>query len=894
MAEKGNAQAQVKEIIKQLEDGMQELFTTEKFAEYLRTMSKFSHYSTRNVRLINMQMPGATRVAGYQAWQTKFGRYVKRGEKGIRILAPTPFTIKKEKQKLDPDTRQPILGGDGLPITEIVEERIPRFKVIPVFDVSQTDGKPLPELVEDLPGDVRHYELFMDALAAVSPLPLVVEPMEGKDGYCRYGEKVAVREGMGETQTVCAAVHEIGHAKLHDPTRLSEKEQQALDKKSKRTKEIEAEAVSYTVCQYYGIETSPNSFGYIATWSKELEMRELTASLDTIRKTAAELIEGIDAKFHELAKERGIDLMEGREPAEAAVEQPDTPAPAAPVADAPVYGEQTVKAAFDRLKPGDLLYLPEAQKPVQLIRVRESDILFVAPELAVEIPQPHEQVLKALRDNPKNRHLLEAADAELNPPAPAREEPEPQAAPALAPNQHVETIDGVDFVYTTVGTHQPDQAAPTPEKEYDLGFGHMGNGLTVWNRLEERDGDYVTVAHIGPDRSVTFYDDAMPESVRARIEHEARTSNPTVSATQDTPVFDTPPDGQEPERAAVSDPIKEADAFLDSIGGVGNLFGEPTTPPPPARETEAEAPAAAQPMPDPTIGPAERDQFGYTQADMLPVKTERALALFDQDMTVYMLSPDGTEAMVFERGEIEAHDGIFGVEASEWFECPEYRRMEAAQGEAARETTLINGEGNAYGIYQLKDGDELRYHRWTGLDQLQAEGNAVDRANYALAYTAPLEAGVDLDDLFDLHNRDDRPATQEMRSMSVSDVVVLRQDGSITSHYVDNGGFTELPSFLGVEQQVVQQTYSQPGNTPEQSPPAVPDGPSVAELEAQVNAGQTISLLDLAHAVNRERESSSGKGKPSILAQLQEIKKTAAQGEDMAKTAPKRDNNREV
>lgn len=850
MAEKGNAQSQVKEIIKQLEDGMQELFTTEKYAEYLRVMSRFPKYSPRNVQLIQMQMPDASLVAGYQTWQTKFGRFVKRGESGIRILAPTPFTVKKEKQKLDPDTKQPILGGDGLPLTEIVEERIPRFKVIPVFDVSQTDGKPLPELAEELPGDVRHYELFMEALEAVSPLPLVMEAMEGKDGYCRYGEKVAVREGMGEMQTVCAAVHEMGHAKLHDPTRMPEKEQKALEKKSKRTKEVEAESVSYVVCQYYGIETSPNSFGYIASWSKDMELRELNTSLGTIRKTSAELIEAIDAKFRELAKERGIDLTDGREQAETTTVEQSAPAPAEPEHD-----ERTVQAAFDRLKANDLVYMSNAEKPLQLVEVREVDILFYASSLDVELPRTHEQVLEALRVNPKNRHLLELAAAELNPPEAVREEPE------LKPNQHIETIDGVEFIVTTPGIRQPEQA-PAPEKEYDLGFGHLGNGLSVWNRLEERDGDYVQVAHIDPNRSVKIFDDTMPDSVREQIEKIARTAVMNISATQDTSVFDTPPESHEPEQ---------------------------TTPTP----VELETYVSGEILPDPSIGLSERDLFGYTQPDMLPATMERALELYDQDLTVYMLHPDGTEAMAFDRAEIESHDGIFGVEAIEWQECPEYRRMASAQGEAAKEGALLEGTGDAYGIYQLKDGDDLHYHRFTGLEQLTAEGHSVDRVNYSLAYTAPLGQNMTLENLYELHNRDDRPAGQEMRSMSVSDVVVLRQDGDITSHYCDSGGFVELPSFLGAEKQA-EPTYSQNGNTPQQAQPPIPDGPSVAELEAQVSAGQTISLLDLAHAVNRERETTSSRAKPSILAQLYESKRTTAQGEDSTKPAPKRDSEREV
>jgi hypothetical protein len=304
-------------------------------------------------------------------------------------------------------------------------------------------------------------------------------------------------------------------------------------------------------------------------------------------------------------------------------------------------------------------------------------------------------------------------------------------------------------------------------------------------------------------------------------------------------------------------------------------------------------------LPDPSCSVARMIEYGYTQEDMYPLSRDRALELFDTDHTVYMLYGDNTEAMAFDRDEIITFggDGLYGIAKADWEISPVYTAQKkiAESGEAAKETALLESAGDAYGIYQIRDGDGLHTHRFASLDQLNAEGNSVDRANYTLAYTAPLEPGVTLIDLFALHNQDDRPAGREMRSMSVSDVVVLRRDGNITSHYVDIADFAELPSFLGVErQQAERQTYSQPGNTPEPERPAVPDGPSVAELEARVNAGQTISLNDLAHAVNRERDVASNRAKPSILAQLHDSKKTAAQGEDSAKSAPKRDNEREV
>ena len=234
---------QVKEITARLEQGVQNLFSSDQFTEYLKTMSRFHKYSTRNTVLIHMQRPDATLVAGYRSWETKFGRHVKKGEKAIKILAPVPFTKREEKEKLDPTTNQPILGEDGLPVVEYTERQLARFKVTHVFDAKQTDGKPLPTLVQDLTGNVEQYEAFMDALRAVSPLPIEFEPMdENQDGYCRYGEKIGIREGMSEIQTVCAVIHEITHAKLHDIESLRLMDETA-EPKDRRTEEIEAEAI---------------------------------------------------------------------------------------------------------------------------------------------------------------------------------------------------------------------------------------------------------------------------------------------------------------------------------------------------------------------------------------------------------------------------------------------------------------------------------------------------------------------------------------------------------------------------------------------------------------------------------------------------------------------------
>ena len=396
-----NVQDRLKEITEGIERGIQELFESEKYKQYLRTMSRFHHYSVNNTVLINMQRPNATLVAGFNKWK-QMNRYVLKGEQGIRILAPTPYTIRKEQEKLDPETKMPLRGADGEVLKEEVEIKIPRYRPVSVFDVSQTDGEPLPSIVSDLTGNVQRYAMFMEALKKSSPVPITIEPLvDGSDGYFSSNEqKIVLREGMSEVQTVSAAIHEIAHARLHDggipkweddqsyqeieifgqpalfsnwrltdvpeglfrydlrgsdydpgepicvernvvvnhaasiitakPIELPEDgriiltEENGINfmgsemtirdffhdhRKDRGTQEVEAESVSYTVCQYYGIETADNSFGYIAGWSKDKTLPELRASLETISKTSSRLIDDIDKHFAEIIKQRDAEVQ---------------------------------------------------------------------------------------------------------------------------------------------------------------------------------------------------------------------------------------------------------------------------------------------------------------------------------------------------------------------------------------------------------------------------------------------------------------------------------------------------------------------------------------------------------------------------------------------------------
>ena len=402
MADKPTNRERLQQITAGIEQGIKELFESEKYMRYLSVMSRFHRYSVNNTMLIYMQKPDATLVAGYNKWKNQFERHVKRGEHGITIIAPTPYKKKIEEQKLDPDTKAPMLDKDGKVIMEEKEIEIPLFRPVKVFDVSQTDGKPLPELASSLSGNVQNYEVFMEALRRSAPVPIEFEPMDANmDGYFSSDQqRIAIREGMSEVQTVSAAVHETAHSKLHDPKRAepeptwkvvmvsdggtkrdysqgfateAEAEQFAADAdwrfvdenqfewrleveedhsaevqaaKDRHTEEVQAESISYAVCQYYGIQTADNSFGYIASWSQGKELKELRASLEVINKTAGELISDIDRHYKEICKERGIDLTAQPEQAvpqqevapelapEVAVQQPteetpDTPAPSA-------------------------------------------------------------------------------------------------------------------------------------------------------------------------------------------------------------------------------------------------------------------------------------------------------------------------------------------------------------------------------------------------------------------------------------------------------------------------------------------------------------------------------------------------------------------------------------
>lgn len=758
----------VKEITKKLEAGIRDIFDSGKYTDYLKTMSKFHRYSARNIMLIHMQKPDATRVAGYNAWKNNFKRQVKRGAKAIKILAPTPFIVKEEREVLDPQTKKPVIGEDGNPVREEIEIKAARFKAVNVFDFSQTFGEPLPELAETLTGNVERYELFMDALRAASPLPIQFDNLpEGNDGRCTFGEAITIRNGMSEIQTVCAVIHEITHAKLHDLETLRLADEKATPK-DRRTEEVEAESVSYAVCQYYGIETGANSFGYLAEWSKTRELKELSTSLETIRKAAAELIDSIDEQYRDLAKERGIDLT-----ADAPAKVQDIPAPDVP-----------------RVEPAAL-----SANQANLV-IGEDDEVRVTFDSDGNIIVPDEQEKQTAFDE-------------------------------LA--EQLESAKGIFLKeYPGLSVHFTDMNEDTGDIEDRTPFQFIAdieaqNGRHEWYYNE----DSVKWVYGG-------FVDALGERLSVHC--------PTA----------------EELHAALGIAMKKQ-YELDML------------------------------LPDPTVTIMQMREYGYEDSGMLPLSESWALQFYDSNNTVYLLYPDNTEAMALDREEIANHDGLLGIERGDWERSPEYAAMlaEAANAEGKREADLLYGDNryyreNKFGIYQVRDNSgEARDFRFVPMRELEALGLPVERKNYELVYTAPLSERIEfLSDRYPALNKIyedfnlNQPADYAARSISVSDVIVLRHNGDFSAFYVDSAGFNELDGFFGDETERGQM------KTPEKP------NPTVTELEADVKAGQSISIMDLANAVKAERKHIS-KGRPSLLGRLDEAKRQVEQGKQTAAAANK-------
>lgn len=822
MADKPTNRERLQEITAGIEQGIKELFESEKYMRYLSVMSKFHRYSVNNTMLIYMQKPEATLVAGFNKWKNQFERHVKKGEHGITIIAPTPYKKKIEEMKRDPDTHAPILDADGKAVMEEKEIEIPMFRPVKVFDVSQTDGKPLPELSSSLSGTVPHYEAFLEALRRSAPVPIEFEPMAANtDGYFSPDQqRIAIREGMSEVQTVSATVHEIAHSKLHNQKKIqidNDEQYQEVElfekpalfsngrisrddlpegvycydlrgsdddpgspicveervvvnhagsviltaplefpeegrlyftdetglnfnggmltlsqflqeqKKDRRTEEVEAESISYAVCQYFGIQTGENSFGYIASWSKGKELKELRASLETINKTSCELINDIERNYKEICKERGIDLTAKQEP-----EQADIPQETLFLLD---------DATYLHIQPCDTgwdytLYDKETMK--------------------------------------------ELDGGQLD-------------APKLSRSAAVRQIcEGLELENPSV------QDAP----------------LSMIETLQDAACQQ------------------MPEQVNQQTAE--------ATATQ-------LPDAQEQS--------------LDEY-----------------------------PMPDSEVSVSDMQEYGYFYDGMLPVTRERALELDAAGLTVYVLHEDNTESMVFDPQEIMDHGGLFGVDREEWEKSPQFHEkvMERQEHQQKREQAFLAHEGCCFAIYQVSRDDPQNV-RFMNLDWLQSHNLAVDRSNYDLIYTAPLNgSGSTMEQLETLYEQFNlkKPVDFHSPSLSVSDIVAIKQNGKVSCHYCDSVGFTEIPGFLPDNplknaEMMLEDDYGMIDGIINNGPKE----PTVAQLEQQARSGQPISLMDLAEAVHREERDK----KKSVMEQLKSQHRT-----EHKKTAPKKSAEREL
>ena len=975
----------LREITDGIEQGIKELFESEKYMRYLSVMSRFHRYSVNNTMLIYMQKPDATLVAGYNKWKDQFERHVKKGEHGITIIAPTPYKKKIEEQKLDPDTKAPILDKDGKIVTEEKEIEIPMFRPVKVFDVSQTDGKPLPELASSLSGTVENYDVFMEALRRSSPVPITIEAMpDDTDGYFYIDNpRISVRFGMSEVQTVSASVHEIAHSKLHnrkkiqiandeqyqeielfekpglfsngriardnlpegvycydlrgsdddpgEPVSVEEKvlvnhagsvllteplelpetgylmltEEEGLNftggfstlaqflqeqKKDRRTEEVEAESISYAVCQYFGIETGENSFGYIASWSQGKELKELRNSLEIINKTACELISDIERHYKEICKERGIDLYSQKEMTTATPEiQKESETfryyITKAAADAGVYPFQKgCKVHFTpelenyedgKVQAFGYVEYPEKLPPEEIQEYalisageavsKENSLRYYVAE-CMEFPnlgEYHdnlslEEAVRIYHEIPAERmNGIKGIGFEL------KDGSDYEGPFPILTGQTIDLdiIQAIDYYrdHPLVQKAVKELAAAMPEMEVLRADANQQEALFLIDdaaSMKELDGGQLDAPELSRMKAVLqICDDNDLDSTSLR--HAPMSMIETL-------------------QEAAYEQMQAEDSQMTASSQL-----------PEAQEQALDE----YPMPDEQVSTPDMQEYGYSYDGMLPVTRERALELDAAGLTVYVLHEDNTESMVFDPQEIMEHGGLFGVDREEWEKSPQFHEkvMERQEHQQEREQAFLSQNRDCFAIYQVKHTDELRDIRYEGMDWLHSIGQTVKRENYNLVYTAPLEPckspQAAVEQLYHQFNND-HPADYHHPSMSVSDIVAIKQDGKVSCHYCDSVGFTQIPGFL-------------PENPLKNAEMAVEDDygmidgiinngakePTVAELEQQARSGQPISLMDLADAVHREERDK----KKSVVDQLKSQPKA-----EHKKTAPKKSAEREI
>ena len=746
MPEKQTNKERLKDITDSIEKGIQELFQSDKYAQYLRTMSRFHKYSVNNTMLIYMQKPDATLVAGFNKWRDQFERSVMKGEKGIKIIAPTPFKKKIEQEKLDPDTKLPMLDADGKVITEEKEIKIPMFKPVTVFDVSQTQGKPLPQLASDLTGDVQNYEVFMEALRRSSPVPIDFKPLyDGSDGFFSLDtQSITIREGMSEVQTVSAVVHEIAHSKLHNNLK------QPIPEDAKTYQEIEIFDVPGLFSNgriapedipegmyRYDLRGSDDDPGMAIAVEDRVVVNHAGSVLTT---KPLPIPEGGRLMFTE---DEGINFVGGDITAFQFANEhrkdrntEEVEAESISFAVCAYYGIATGENSFG--------YIANWSKGKELKELRESleTINKTSSELITNIDKHYAEIMKE-------------REAELTITEPVLQTPTEEALYLVDDSiyLHVQPTDGGwDYSF------------------YDKESKKLIDGGVI----DSADVEASPVSSVaGAVRTEVF---AVQGMTPAKVTFEDIAILEELQAAQDVM--------QAPE---------EVPAAVESEAAIE---------PPVQEEPPMKAPDNGY-MPDPSMSIEAMNAYGYTDSDMLPLSKERALELFERDVPIYMLYDDNSEAMAFEAEDIQLFSGCFGVSREEWDAIKdEIPPMDMEVVRQKREQAFLESAGNAYAIYQLKREDSTTDLRFMNADWLQRKGLEPQRDNYELVYTGalyPSERQIDtLERLYQTFNIN-HPEDFTGHSLSVSDIVALKQDGVVSCHYVDSVGYKELPSFLKTE-----------------------------------------------------------------------------------------------
>ena len=724
----------LREITDGIEQGIKELFESEKYMRYLSVMSRFHRYSVNNTMLIYMQKPDATLVAGYNKWKDQFERHVKKGEHGITIIAPTPYKKKIEEQKLDPDTKAPILDKDGKIVTEEKEIEIPMFRPVKVFDVSQTDGKPLPELASSLSGNVPNYEAFMEALRRSAPVPITFEAMAADtDGYFSADhQKIAIRQGMSEVQTVSATVHEIAHSKLHNQKKIqiaNDEQYQEIELFDKPGLFSNGRIVRDNLPEgvyCYDLRGSDYDPGEPVCVEERVVVNHAGSVLLTDPLELAE-----NGRLM-LTEEEGLNFVGGFSTlAQFLQEQKkdrhaeEVEAESISYAVCKYFGIETGENSFG--------YIASWSQGKELKELRASleTINKTSGTLISDIERHYKEICKerGIDPNAKKEPEMAVLDAEAN----------QQEALFL--------IDDATYLHI-----QP----------CDSGWDYT---LYDAASMKELDGGQLD----------------MPELSRMKAVLQICDDN------------DLGRDSVKYAPLSMIETLQEA-AYQQMQAEASQMAASSQLP-----ETQEQA-LDEYPTPDELVSTPDMQEYGYSYDGMLPVTRERALELDAAGLTVYVLHEDNTESMVFDPQEIMEHGGLFGVDREEWEKSPQFHEkvMERQEHQQEREQAFLSQNRNCFAVYQVSRDDPQNV-RFMNLDWLESHDVSVDRSNYDLIYTAPLsESGTvpeQLEKLYQQFNLE-KPVDFHSSSMSVSDIVAIKQDGKVSCHYCDSVGFTQIPGFL--------------------------------------------------------------------------------------------------